>query len=241
MENSTIEIHHLGSRVKIIWYLRAVFFALPVFFVILLVAFFGKIDLVMLLALLFLCLAIPYIPVELEYRHFTYAFREKDLMIKKGFLERKDFMVPYEKIQNVTVERSLIDRFLGTGTLHIETAGSAATESDVVLPGVYGFHDLINTLVMKSKKTQEIQEEKHDQSHDAMIELLGKIHEDLKTIKGQEPIKPVMNEMLEHSKGREVRHAQEHDMMIETLKDIRAQLREIHKSLNEEKKAKKKK
>src|SRR4030095_13907738 len=72
-----------------------------------------------------------YAYVELRYRKFVYALREKDFLIQKGIIEKSRYLIPYEKIQNVTVSRDALDVLLGLGKLHIETAAHVIVENDI--------------------------------------------------------------------------------------------------------------
>ena len=73
---------------------------------------------------------------ELNYRRYTYLLMPNELIIEKGIVEKIRYIVPYEKMQNVTVSRDIMDRILGLCTLHIDTAGHDGQGSSIIIPGI---------------------------------------------------------------------------------------------------------
>ena len=67
-------------------------------------------------------------------RRSGYALREQDIIFKRGFLFEKTTVVPFNRIQHVSVERSILDKMLNISTLKIFTAGGSG--SDVSVPGI---------------------------------------------------------------------------------------------------------
>ncbi len=65
-----------------------------------------------------------------------YSMTEIQFVFSKGVFNRKKYMVGYEKIQNINVDRSLLERLLGLSTIRIETAGARPWESELELEGV---------------------------------------------------------------------------------------------------------
>lgn len=63
-----------------------------------------------------------------------YALRQKDIIYRRGFLFEKTTVVPFNRIQHVSVEKSVIDKALKLATLKIFTAGGSG--SDVSIPGL---------------------------------------------------------------------------------------------------------
>ena len=65
---------------------------------------------------------------------YAYAIREKDLIYKRGFLLSKTTVVSFNRIQHVSINRSVLDKWLDLSTLKIFTAGGSG--SDVKIPGL---------------------------------------------------------------------------------------------------------
>ena len=64
-----------------------------------------------------------------------YALREQDIIFKRGFLFERSTVVPFNRIQHVTVERSFLDKMLNISTIKVFTAGGSG--SDVSIPGIH--------------------------------------------------------------------------------------------------------
>jgi len=65
---------------------------------------------------------------------YGYAIREKDLIYKRGFLVSKTTVVSFNRIQHVSINRSVFDKWLNLSTLKIFTAGGSG--SDVKISGL---------------------------------------------------------------------------------------------------------
>lgn len=65
---------------------------------------------------------------------YGYALREKDILYRRGFLVNKITVVPFCRIQHVSVTRGVLDKFLGIANLKLFTAGG--TGSDIHIPGL---------------------------------------------------------------------------------------------------------
>ena len=63
-----------------------------------------------------------------------YALREQDIIFKRGFLFERTTIVPFNRIQHVSVERSFLDKVLNISTLKVFTAGGSG--SDISIPGI---------------------------------------------------------------------------------------------------------
>lgn len=74
------------------------------------------------------------IHVVLRQKHYGYSIREKDIVFKKGYFLRRTTIVPFNRVQHLSVNRSFLDKIFGIATLNIYTAGG--TGSDVKVPGL---------------------------------------------------------------------------------------------------------
>ncbi len=63
-----------------------------------------------------------------------YSLRERDVIYRRGFLFEKVTVVPFNRVQHVSVERNFLDKLLNLSTLKIFTAGGSG--SDVNIPGL---------------------------------------------------------------------------------------------------------
>jgi membrane protein YdbS with pleckstrin-like domain len=69
------------------------------------------------------------------YSNFWYEVTDDGLFIKFGIINQKTISVPFDQVQNVNIERSLVDRLFGLARISIETAGSAVTQPMQVIGG----------------------------------------------------------------------------------------------------------
>lgn len=63
-----------------------------------------------------------------------YAIRERDIIFKRGFIYKKTTIVPFNRVQHVSIERDFPDKILGISTLRLFTAGGSG--SDISIPGL---------------------------------------------------------------------------------------------------------
>ncbi len=64
----------------------------------------------------------------LSWRRFTYEMLPGEIIIEQGILGRKRRVIPFDRVQDVAIERPLLARLIGTARIRIETGGSAADE-----------------------------------------------------------------------------------------------------------------
>ena len=63
-------------------------------------------------------------------RYWFFRFRVDDdrLLIRQGFVKRTALDLPFDRVQGINVERSLVDRMLGLVTVRLDTAGTVVAE-----------------------------------------------------------------------------------------------------------------
>ena len=64
----------------------------------------------------------------LSWRRFTYELLPGEIIIEQGIVSRKRRVIPFDRVQDVAIERPLLARLIGTARVRIETGGSAADE-----------------------------------------------------------------------------------------------------------------
>jgi membrane protein YdbS with pleckstrin-like domain len=99
-------------------------------------------------AILVAVIATMLLTAMLVYNNFMYEIDQTGLIIESGIIHKKQVSVPFEQVQNVNIERSIIDRLFGLARLSIETAGASsnnpqtvagfngAVKSEAYLPGI---------------------------------------------------------------------------------------------------------
>ena len=59
------------------------------------------------------------------FKRFQYDLLDDEIVVHAGWLVQKVRHVPYRMVTNIEIKRGLLDRWLGIGTLNIETAGNS--------------------------------------------------------------------------------------------------------------------
>ena len=69
----------------------------------------------------------------MSYTRWFYEFTHDGIKIEHGIIWKKYTSIPYERVQNVDINRGIIARIFGFSTVEIETAGQSG------MGGAYGF------------------------------------------------------------------------------------------------------
>lgn len=82
-----------------------------------------------------------------------YSIEGERLVIRKGILTKKNISIPYSAVTDFTLNRSLYDRWLGIGSLFIQTAGQGPQTAihEGRLDGLVEFDSIHTTLREKIK------------------------------------------------------------------------------------------
>jgi putative membrane protein len=62
---------------------------------------------------------------------FRYTVGTGEILIESGLLNRQRRIIPYDRVQDIAIERPLLARLFGTARVRIETGGSAADEGNL--------------------------------------------------------------------------------------------------------------
>ena len=90
------------------------------------------------------------LPYYFLYRTLRYRFDDDGVSVSHGLLWRRETYLTYARIQDIHVTRNIFERWLGIGTVKIQTASgsSAATES---IPGLRAFQEVRNFLYARMR------------------------------------------------------------------------------------------
>ena len=174
-------VYHLDPGVRIYWSIGVIAAGLIVWVILMLVAGFTMdnlfgVDKGMFPLFFFTIIVVMLLPylvwTELNYHNYTYQFRKKRLVIRKGVLNKERTVIPYIQIQNININRNVLQRALGIATIKIETAGTNPWESEGIIDGIGDYHSFVQhamELVERSRhKTvpKEEKKEKHEEDTD---------------------------------------------------------------------------
>lgn len=67
----------------------------------------------------------------LSWWRFTYRVGEREMVIESGVLSRQRRVIPFDRVQDVAIERGVLARLFGTARVRVETGGSASDEGDL--------------------------------------------------------------------------------------------------------------
>nr|WP_315140576.1 PH domain-containing protein [uncultured Flavobacterium sp.] len=71
---------------------------------------------------------------RLSFMKKRFAFRNHDLLFRYGIIATNTHVIPYNRIQHVSINEGMISRFFGLANLEIFTAGGGS--SDIEIPGL---------------------------------------------------------------------------------------------------------
>lgn len=72
------------------------------------------------------------------FKTYRYELMDDEIVVTSGYINQKVRHVPYRMVTNLELRRGLLDRMLGIGSLHIETAGNSESSGrpEAVLSGL---------------------------------------------------------------------------------------------------------
>ena len=70
----------------------------------------------------------------LSYRKKGFAFRNHDVLFRSGIIATSTMVIPYNRIQHVSLHEGLVSRYFGLAKIEIFTAGG--NSSDIEIPGI---------------------------------------------------------------------------------------------------------
>jgi hypothetical protein len=68
------------------------------------------------------------------FRKKGFAFRDHDVLFRYGILATNTTIIPYNRIQHVSLHEGLVSRYFGLARIEIFTAGGSS--SDLEIPGI---------------------------------------------------------------------------------------------------------
>ncbi len=96
-----------------------------------------------LVALAVVAVVVPY----LRWRTTHYVITSHRVMVRRGILTKTGKDITLSKITDVSFEQTLLDRVIGSGSLHIESAGDSPDENLSDIPRSNEVQQLVNRLI----------------------------------------------------------------------------------------------
>ncbi|RME79852.1 MAG: PH domain-containing protein [Methanobacteriota archaeon] len=117
---------------------------------------------------------------EVKYEGISYELTDEGIIVEKGVLKKNHYMAPYDHIQDIDIERTLIERILGIGTVIIDTAGisSKKAQDDIEIPGIENPHRFAKHIIEKVTAVRR------GKSNDGVVNKeVGEVAEEVKMLK----------------------------------------------------------
>lgn len=104
------------------------------------------------LASLSLLLAAPLVLVPLYFRYHTlwYRFTDEGVSMGYGILFRRELQLTYARMQDIHLSQNILERWLGIGTVTVQTAGSGEG-GNLRIVGVTGFEAIRDYLYARMR------------------------------------------------------------------------------------------
>jgi hypothetical protein len=81
-----------------------------------------------------LLLALTFLFLRIAFLKKGFAFREHDVLFKEGIISTNTTIIPYNRVQHVTLHEGILSRYFGLAKVEIFTAGGSS--SDIEIPGI---------------------------------------------------------------------------------------------------------
>jgi uncharacterized membrane protein YdbT with pleckstrin-like domain len=123
---------------------------------------------------------IAFLPYLFRYQTLRYRFDDDGVHASWGILFRREVSLTYARIQDIHLRRGLLERWLGLGSVQIQTA-SGAGSAELVIEGVTEFVEVRDFLYAKMRGATA-----KPKSQDAeAIGLLLEIRDDLRAVRSK--------------------------------------------------------
>lgn len=96
--------------------------------------------------------AFPFVFLPLYFRYITlhYRFDKEGVAVSCGLLWRRESYLTYARIQDIHVSRNIFERWLGIGTVQIQTASGSSTAEESIT-GVRQYDEIRNFLYARMR------------------------------------------------------------------------------------------
>lgn len=89
---------------------------------------------------------------QFAYDNYWYSLQPEHMVVAKGVFFKTRTYIPYGRIQNVNVTRTVADRILGLSRITVDTAGSRFSEG--VVPGIVEPQPLVTFLMNRAEQVR---------------------------------------------------------------------------------------
>lgn len=139
-------------------------------------------------------LALPFVllgmaPLFIRYSTTRYAIDGEGVGLSWGWLSRQESHITFDKIQDIHLHRSLIERWLGLGTVRIQTA-SGNMSAEITLFGITEFEALRDYLYdhmrgHTSPRAADAPSGGGEGEGEAMLEVLRSLRDEVRALRAE--------------------------------------------------------
>ena len=119
-----------------------------------------------------LCAApVALIPLYFRYHTLWYRFDATGVSMGYGILFRREMQLTYQRMQDIHLSQNILERWLGIGTVTVQTAGSGAG-GNLAIVGVKDFNAIRDYLYAKMRGVQAHEPAPStDATHAVLVEI----------------------------------------------------------------------
>lgn len=118
-----------------------------------------------------------WVPLYFKYHTLRYRIGDDGISASWGILFRREVHLAYKRIQDIHVSRSIVERYLGLGTVELQTAAGSAS-AELSLEGMEHFA-AIREFLYRRMRGLEPASDASAAAGDEVLELLRAIRVDL--------------------------------------------------------------
>jgi len=109
------------------------------------------------------------IPLYFRYHTLWYRFDASGVSMGYGILFRRELQLTYARMQDIHLSQNILERWLGIGTVTVQTAGAGAG-GNLTIVGVKDFEAIRDYLYAKMRGVRAEAHEEKAQGSDAVLE-----------------------------------------------------------------------
>jgi len=113
----------------------------------------------------FIAAPLIFVPLFFHYETLWYRFSPSGIAMGSGILFRSEQQLTYARMQDIHLSQNIVERWLGIGTVTVQTAGAGAG-GNLRIVGVRDFNGIRDYLYAKMRG---VRDESHGASTDALL------------------------------------------------------------------------
>ena len=127
---------------------------------------------------------VVFAPLVCKYISLRYHFEKEGVGASWGIFFKKQVFLTYARIQDIHVTRGLVERWLGLGTVEVQTASGSAT-AELSIVGLEEHHEIRDFLYtkMRGAKGETISDEATPDEEPESLVLLKEIRDEMRSLR----------------------------------------------------------